>query len=362
MENPMTWHDIETILNTYDFPCSRDDVIVWGAGLMGQMEVPALKESLHIAAFCDSSTEKQGTKILGLPCISPEQISEYRSPFVLVSTIKNYASIRSKLIGMGVRHCTADAYVVHQHARAFYQVCHSLDTYSQTVFAGVLWCRVTGDMEHIYQICSDQQYFALPQFRFCDANEVFVDCGAFVGDVVEKFIENNIGVFKKIYAFEPNYAAFAAMKRRISGLHDIWLFEEDQIVCEQKCVGKECGKTFFYSNEMNAANCSIQENINAQETVELISLDRYFADRRESGFTFLKADIEGYEWDMLQGAREMIRRNKPKLAISIYHNIYDFYRIPNFLKELVPEYRFAVRHHWSSFNETVLYCWTQNNI
>lgn len=358
MKNAMTWCDIEKELDTYDFPCETDDVIVWGAGLMGQMEVPLLKEKLNIAAFCDSSAEKQGTRILGLPCISSGQIPTYNHPFVLVSTIKNYTEIKPQLIGMGVRHCTVDAYVLHQYAEAFYQVYCSLDSHSQTIFSGVLWCRLTGDTEHICQICSDHQYFALPQFRFCEANEIFVDCGAFVGDVVEKFIENNIGVFKKIYAFEPNYAAFEAMKRRIHGLHDIWLFEESQIICEQKCIGKECGKTHFYSNEVNAANCSIQENLNAQETVELVSLDRYFADHNESCFTFLKADIEGFEWDMLQGAREMIRRNKPKLAISIYHNIYDFYRIPIFLKDLVPEYRFAVQHHWNNFNETVLYCCT----
>ena len=58
---------------------------------------------------------------------------------------------------------------------------------------------------------------------------------------------------------------------------------------------------------------------------------------------------------MLHGAANIIRRSKPKAAISIYHSIYDFFRIPLYLKELVPEYRFAVRQHWNSYDETVLY-------
>lgn len=355
--NTSVWNDIEAELEKCEFPNEHDDVIVWGAGLMGQLEVPLLEETLHITAFCDNSKEKQRSGILGRPCIAPERIGAYNRPFVLVSTIKSYAEIGPQLNDMGIRHCTVDAYVIHQNAEKFYQVYRDLDESSRAIYAKVLRYRLTGDAGHIYTICSDGQYFALPQFRFCSSDEVFVDCGAFVGDVVEKFIENNLGVFKKIYAFEPNRPAFEAMKRRINGLHDIWLFRDDQILCEQKCVGKECGETPFYSNEQNAANCSIQENDDLQETVALISLDRYFADCGEPCFTFLKADIEGYEWDMLQGAREMIRRNRPKLAISIYHSIYDFFRIPIFLKELVPEYHFAVRHHWNSFDETILYCW-----
>ena len=358
MDTAMKWDDLTRELELGEFPDKQDEVIVWGAGLMGQLEVPLLKETLHIAAFCDNSEGKQAVDILGLPCISQEQILAYNRPFVLVSTIKNYSAIKPYLVRMGVRHCTVDAYVFHQHMEKFYQVYCDLDTHSQEIFAEILRCRLTGDTKHIYRICSDDQYFALPQFRFCNEDEVFVDCGAFVGDIVEKFLENNLGVFRKIYAFEPNRPAFEAMKRRIRGLSDIWLFQEEQIVCEQKGVGKERRQTSFYSTAMNAANCSIQENAAAQDTIDLISLDQYFDDRSEREVTFLKADIEGFEWDMLLGARQIIQRNKPKLAISIYHNIFDFFRIHQYLKELVPEYTFAVRHHWNSFNETILYCYT----
>lgn len=353
----VVWSDIETELKKYVFPNKHDDVVVWGAGLMGQLEVPLLEKELHITAFFDNNEEKQRSGILGRPCIAPERIQTYNSPFVLVSTIKSYTEIEPKLNDMGVRHCTVDAYVIHQYAEKFYQIYCDLDESSKPIYAKILWYRLTGDTEHIYTICSDNQYFALPQFRFCCSDEVFIDCGAFVGDVVEKFIENNLGVFKRIYAFEPNRAAFEAMKRRIDNLHNIWLFRDNQIVCEQKCVGNECKEVKFCQNVENAANCSIQEGNGTKERVEIVSLDQYFADYGEQRITFLKADIEGFEWDMLLGAQQMIRRNKPKLAISIYHNIYDFYRIPILLKELVPEYRISMRHHWNSFSETILYCY-----
>ena len=86
-------------------------------------------------------------------------------------------------------------------------------------------------------------------------------------------------------------------------------------------------------------------------------MDEYFVQREAQNIVFIKADIEGSEWDMLHGASETIQRCKPLMAICLYHNIYDFYRIPLYLKKLVPKYKFHIRHHSNTYNETVLYCY-----
>ena len=71
--------------------------------------------------------------------------------------------------------------------------------------------------------------------------------------------------------------------------------------------------------------------------------------------TFIKMDVEGSEKEALAGARDTILRNKPKLAICLYHRNRDFIEIPNWIHKLVPEYKLYVRHHSFSVNETVLY-------
>lgn len=71
--------------------------------------------------------------------------------------------------------------------------------------------------------------------------------------------------------------------------------------------------------------------------------------------TFLKMDIEGAELYALRGAEKTILRNHPKLAICIYHSDEDMVRIAEWIHELLPEYRFAVRQHSNSICETVLY-------
>lgn len=71
--------------------------------------------------------------------------------------------------------------------------------------------------------------------------------------------------------------------------------------------------------------------------------------------TFIKMDIEGAEFAALHGARKIIQRNKPKLAICIYHCDEDMLRIPEYIHELVPEYKIYMRAHNMGIAENVMY-------
>ncbi|MBQ6342965.1 MAG: FkbM family methyltransferase [Anaerolineaceae bacterium] len=78
-----------------------------------------------------------------------------------------------------------------------------------------------------------------------------------------------------------------------------------------------------------------------------------FADK----VTYIKADIESFEYKMLKGAEKTIKNNKPRLAICIYHNAVDMYSILLLIHRINPDYRFSVRHHSFTLSETVLYAY-----
>lgn len=73
--------------------------------------------------------------------------------------------------------------------------------------------------------------------------------------------------------------------------------------------------------------------------------------------TFIKMDIEGAELNALKGAEKTLLRDKPKLAICIYHSNEDMLGVAEYLHRLLPEYKFHVRHHncCPYETETVLY-------
>ncbi len=66
-------------------------------------------------------------------------------------------------------------------------------------------------------------------------------------------------------------------------------------------------------------------------------------------------DIEGAELEALKGSERIIREQKPKLAISIYHKAEDFVDIPAWLLALAPEYKLYYRHYSLYKYETILY-------
>lgn len=69
----------------------------------------------------------------------------------------------------------------------------------------------------------------------------------------------------------------------------------------------------------------------------------------------IKMDIEGSELRALEGAKQLIQKYKPRLAICIYHRPEDVTDILQYIRTLVPEYKLYIRHHAINQCETVVY-------
>ena len=117
-------------------------------------------------------------------------------------------------------------------------------------------------------------------------------------------------------------------------------------------------KLFFSRYENNNGEGSKITDYENEGNCKVVCLDEYL----KEPYTFLKADIESFEYRMLQGARRGIIEYKPKLAICIYHSSIDLYSIPMLIKELVPDYKLAIRHHANDLTGTVLYAWREEEL
>lgn len=96
------------------------------------------------------------------------------------------------------------------------------------------------------------QYFSHMHFQAThNPGEVFVDCGSYVGDTLERYIWNRDGVFKKIIAFEPDRDNYAAMETRVNRLRKEWNLNGDAIEIFPYGVADKNGDGMFCSYEAN---------------------------------------------------------------------------------------------------------------
>ena len=166
--------------------------------------------------------------------------------------------------------------------------------------------------EALFPFFDRNQYFALPQMCDMNMHEVFVDCGAFVGDTLEKFIDARIDHFDKIIAFEPSTKQRNALMIRRKRLLEEWAFDDSKIQVFPYGVGEENIETFIVNRtyQNNSSGREITDNrdrIDSKnsdvERIKIVKLDDFLKDEKVS---FIKADIEGEEMSMLRGAANII--------------------------------------------------------
>jgi FkbM family methyltransferase len=89
--------------------------------------------------------------------------------------------------------------------------------------------------------------------------------------------------------------------------------------------------------------------------VETETIDDLVAENSLGRVDFIKMDIESAEPEALIGAEQTIRKYRPQLAISIYHDVNHFALVPNWIADLNLGYRLYLDHFTIHQEETVLF-------
>lgn len=115
------------------------------------------------------------------------------------------------------------------------------DQRSVEVYNALLTAMLTGSVTSCRAVMEKDMYFCLPEFsgKF---DEIFVDAGAFVGDTVERFIWENLGTFKQLYAFEPGMKQYVALQKRMNRLIEEWAIDVNSVHLEKAGFTSEQGR------------------------------------------------------------------------------------------------------------------------
>lgn len=211
------------------------------------------------------------------------------------------------------------------------------DDESRKTFFDITCYRLTADPSFMssYSVRLADQYF---EDFMGYANETFADVGGFDGDTALEFCRRYPD-YKKILFFEPSHKNMLAAKCRLKKFRNITYFP----------FGLSNKKETLSFNADNGSASSISNN--GKTKIEVDALDRLI----EEKVSTIKMDIEGWELMALQGSSDQIKLNKPKLAIAVYHNASDFWKIPEFVLSLSPDYKIYLRHYTEGWSETIMY-------
>ena len=187
---------------------------------------------------------------------------------------------------------------------------------------------------------SDNQYFNQITLEALNNSPVkYVDMGAYNGDtVIELSKKSNL---VNAYLFEPDFNNFNNLVESVSQL-------KIKSLCFPLGVSDSYKILSFSSG--NGEACTISDDGNMH--IATASLDEILINH---DVNFIKMDIEGAEALALIGAKKIIKKCRPILAISYYHKPDDIWEIPLLLEKQCENYKFYLRQHLYNSFESVLY-------
>lgn len=341
-------------------------IVLFGSGCIGGFYLDYLQkmEIVKDIYFCDNDSSKCGKTIDGVLVISFEELKrEYSDSYIIISTTKYFDEINFKLkenhlettwlsgadfqsiFDIPVEGFSDYSATVKNNLKQFESAYLLMsDERSKQIFRErISYCATRNPRYLIPYRSWTPQYFAPDIIKLSD-QEVFIDGGAFTGDTVEEFIKQTDGKFKKVFSFEPEKIKHEEFFNITVGYKNIELLPYG--------LWNKCEVLRF--SALNDGRSGLNQSGGIE--ISVTSIDETL---NGDPVTFIKMDIEGAEVEALKGAEESIRKYKPKLAICVYHKPLDLVEIPIYLKKLVPEYKFYLRHYGDSFSETVLYAVTE---
>ena len=280
-------------------------IIIYGTGGIADNVFNSLDQFISVACFCDEQYDKDSFHN-GLPVISIDELtSNYKNSVVLILSDNHQMAIIRNLMRHGFKR----------------------DQIITLALPGI-------------------EYFDLPCFVPSE-NEIFVDAGGYDGDTVRKFLTWCNRRYKKIYVFEPDIENCKKLRATIINekINNVEIYEQG--------VWNKKERLYFDNNGDNISH------ITADGKTQIIvdTIDNMVGDE---AVTFIKLDVEGAELEALEGAKETIERNRPRIAVCIYHKPEDFIKIPLYIINNFPYYKLYIRkysHAWNYY-DTILYAVT----
>ena len=172
-----------------------------------------------------------------------------------------------------------------------------------------------GDYEEILYHALWDKYFLKEKNKirqFVKSSDVVIDVGANIG-LFSLILSDLVGDIGKVYSFEP----IPMLHRKL--VNNIRINNVNNIETIEKGIGNsESEIEIFMNPEQSGLSSAVVKPSGKfiSQKIKLTSLDNFFSSRKEK-ISFIKIDTEGYEPQVLIGAKGLIKRDKPIIYIEL---------------------------------------------
>jgi FkbM family methyltransferase len=329
-------------------------IVIYGAGQIAR-SISSVLESHGMTNYIYAVDEQYLGEGTDVSIVSPAQADDRFDRYALVyGHSRGYMSAIPPQFKNAVSCCVMTGHTemevigsdfLSRHLDEFEETYSLLeDELSRESMSAYLGGKLNHNGEAMLPFVIHEEYFIDNLFRF-EARRSYIDCGAFNGDTILKFA-SKYGDYGHIVGFEPDKRNFEALTRNVAELTNV------------TAVNRGCSDAYatvaFAENSNDPMRCAISAAGNT--TIEVDKIDSYTANIPPVGL--IKMDIEGAELSALKGAATTVAKDKPVLAVCVYHKAGDLITIPQYIQSLAPEYKIYLRYSEDTpitLNSLVLY-------
>lgn len=192
----------------------------------------------------------------------------------------------------------------------------------------------------------DWHFYEIPETRV-EAGDTVLDCGAAEGIFSLRVCERagNVVIFEPLPLFD------ASLRKTFAN--------HSNVIVESCALGEVEEVAYLKGNSLYG---SVTTQVGGVP-VQVKTIDKWAADNGRT-VDYIKGDLEGFELKVLKGAAEIIKRDKPKIALTVYHNGNDWQEMLAYLRKLVPNYQYKVKgisYNGGQSRPTMLHCWNKRD-
>jgi FkbM family methyltransferase len=166
------------------------------------------------------------------------------------------------------------------------------------------------------------------------AGDIVIDCGAHIGGFTRIALLSGA---RLVVAVEPEKSNILAFRRNFAEA-----LKNGRVILVEKGLWDKPGRLPLHlSNVGDSHSVAIPQNAGKEQMIELTTIDSLTGSLKLPKVDFIKIDIEGSELNALLGARQALKRWRPRLAVSSYHKKGDPSAICSLIWDVQPGYLVA---------------------